>query len=273
MRFIDTHTHLYLPQFDADRPEVISRAQAAGCDHFFLPNVDLSTIDAMMAMTSTWPGVCHAMMGLHPCSVKEDYLDVLHLMETWLAKQAFSGIGETGIDLYWDKSFFAEQKEALRIQLNWAKKFALPVILHTRDGMDVTIDIVASVADKSLEGIFHCFNGNVDQARRIVDMGFYLGIGGVMTYKNGGLEPVIEAIGLESIVLETDAPYLAPVPFRGKRNESAHLIYVIQKLADVSGIHSTKVAEITSENAKRVFRKTLPFAESGLKKEGNTVDF
>jgi TatD DNase family protein len=262
MSLIDTHTHLYLKQFDHDRALVIERARQAGCTHCFLPNVDISTIDAMLSMEAAWPGFCHPMMGLHPCSVQADYLEVLSTMKMWLDKRPFAGIGETGIDLYWDKTYFIQQQEALKIQLSWAKTYALPIILHTRDAMDITIDIVESVADTQLEGIFHCFNGHVAQAKRIVDMGFMLGIGGVLTYKNGGLEPVIEAVGLDAVVLETDAPYLAPVPYRGKRNESAYLIYMVNKLADITGMHPTEVAALTTNNAKTVFRKTIAALES-----------
>lgn len=257
MTFVDTHAHLYLPQFDNDRHAMLDRAVAAGCEAFLLPNIDSTTIEAMLVLEAARPDVCFAMMGLHPSHVKENFRDELALCEDWLRRRRFAAVGEIGIDLYWDKTYFKEQLEALHIQMGWAKKLDLPVVLHTRDAMDVVIEAVAEAQDEKLRGVFHCFNGNVEQAERIAGMGFYLGIGGVLTYKNGGLEPVIEALGLEYVVLETDAPYLAPIPMRGKRNESAYITHVIERLANLTGLSPEEVGGITTANARRLFAETL----------------
>lgn len=256
MTFIDTHAHLYLRQFDQDRNEVMDRAIEAGCEAFFLPNIDSTTIDSMLALEAARPDVCFAMMGLHPSHVKENFRDELAVCEAWLRRRRFAAVGEIGIDLYWDKTHLKEQMEALHIQMGWAKELDLPVVLHTREAMDIVIDSVREALDERLRGVFHCFNGNVEQAERIVEMGFYLGIGGVLTYKNGGLEPVIEALGLDHVVLETDAPYLAPIPHRGKRNESAYIAYVVEKLAQLTGLTPEEVGEKTSANARKLFAET-----------------
>jgi TatD DNase family protein len=260
MTFVDTHAHHYLQQFDNDRDAMLDRAMAAGCEAFFLPNIDSTTIDSMLALEASRPDVCFAMMGLHPSHVKENFREELALCETWLRRRRFAAVGEIGIDLYWDKTFLQEQLEALHIQMGWAKELDLPIVLHTREAMDIVIDAVAEAHDASLRGVFHCFNGNVAQAERIVGMGFYLGIGGVLTYKNGGLEPVIEALGLDHVVLETDAPYLAPIPMRGKRNESAYITYVIDRLANLTGLRPEEVGEKTTANARRLFAESFVLA-------------
>lgn len=257
MTFIDTHAHLYLPQFDNDRDAVLDRALAAGCEAFFLPNIDSTTIDSMLALEAARPDTCFAMMGLHPSHVKENFREELELCEIWLHRRRFAAVGEIGIDLYWDKTHLKEQLEALHIQMGWAKALDLPVVLHTREAMDIVIDAVREAYDERLRGVFHCFNGNLEQARRIVGMGFYLGIGGVLTYKNGGLEPVIEALGLDHVVLETDAPYLAPIPMRGKRNESAYISHVIERLSNLTGLSAEEVGEKTSANARCLFAESL----------------
>ncbi len=257
MEWIDTHAHLYLRQFDHDRPAMLERAMAAGGVAFFLPNIDLESIPAMLALEAAYPDTCFAMMGLHPCSVTEDYPQVLQAMHEWLQERPFAAVGETGIDLYWDKSTLPLQIKALEVQLDWAKTHRLPIVLHTREAMDITIDIVRNAWTPDLRGVFHCFNGTVAQAERIMDMGFYLGIGGVLTYKNGGLEPVIEAFGLRAVVLETDAPYLAPNPYRGKRNESAYVPLVIQRLAELTGHTPEAVAQITTQNARQLFAESF----------------
>jgi TatD DNase family protein len=194
------------------------------------------------------------MAGLHPCSVKENYRKELAAVEKLLAERKFAAIGETGLDLYWDKTFINEQYESLQIQAGWALQYKIPLVLHTREAMQQTIDIIASYKGKGLAGIFHCFSGSLQNAKDIIDLDFSLGIGGVVTYKNSGLAEIVKEIDLESIVLETDAPYLTPVPFRGKRNESSYLKYVAQKIADVKNISVEEVAERTTENAKRIFR-------------------
>jgi TatD DNase family protein len=262
MTFIDTHAHLYLHQFDTDRNAMLDRAMSAGCEAFFLPNIDSTTIESMLELEVARPDVCFAMMGLHPSHVKENFREELALCEDWLRRRRFAAVGEIGIDLYWDKTHLKEQLEALHIQIGWAKEFKLPIVLHTREAMDIVIEAVAEARDESLQGVFHCFNGNVEQAERIVEMGFFLGIGGVLTYKNGGLEPVIEALGIDHVVLETDAPYLAPIPLRGKRNESAYITYVIDRLANLTGLHPEEVGEKTTANARRLFAESFVSASA-----------
>jgi len=255
MNYIDTHAHIYSPKFDADREEVIQRAVGNGVERIYMPNVDVATIDAMLEAELRHPGVCIPTMGLHPCDVDKDFEKQLYVMEDWLNKRSFAAIGETGLDLYWDKSFFEYQKEALRIQIDWAKKKELPIILHCRESMDEAIALVKSLNDDQLSGIFHCFTGSLEQAREIVEMGFLLGIGGVATYKNGGLDKVLPELGLEHLVLETDAPYLAPVPNRGKRNSPEYIPLIAQRVAELTGSDLVTVAEITSRNAVRAFKK------------------
>lgn len=256
MTLIDTHTHLYLPQFDEDRNEMIHRALDAGVMQMYLPNVDSETIESMLALEAAYPEHCFAMMGLHPCSVKENYKEELEIVQSWLAKRPFVAIGEIGIDLYWDQTFVKEQKEAFLIQCEWAKKMDLPIVIHTREATQVAIDLVREVKDARLRGIFHCFGGTLEEAQAIIDLGFYLGIGGVLTFKKSGLDKVMEDIDLQNIVLETDSPYLAPVPHRGKRNESAYIRFVAEKLAEIKGVSMEEVARISSDNAKQVFLST-----------------
>jgi TatD DNase family protein len=253
MNLIDTHCHLYLEEFDADLPAVIERANNEGVTKFYLPAIDSTVIDRLLETETRYPGKCLAMMGLHPCSVKANYAEELQLVEEWLARRRFSAIGEIGLDFYWDKTFVDQQYDAFRRQLLLAQQYGLPVVLHSRDSLDESIRLVESVHNGSLSGIFHCFGGSLEQARRITDMGFYLGIGGIITYKNAGLGPVIEQLSLDHIVLETDAPYLTPVPFRGKRNESSYLRYIVQKLADIKQLPVQQVAEITTRNAQKIF--------------------
>ena len=253
MKLVDTHCHLYLDDFKEDSPEVIRRAIDDGVEKFYLPNIDLAVIPDMLSLESAYPGQCLAMMGLHPCSVKANYKEELAVMREWLDKRKFAAIGEVGLDFFWDTSFEKEQYEAFHSQADWALQFELPLVIHSRKSLDECITLVGEHQDGTLTGIFHCFSGSVEQAERIIDLGFYLGIGGVVTYKNGGLDPVIQKIGLEKVVLETDAPYLTPVPFRGKRNEPAYLKYVVEKLAVITGKNVEDVAEITTKNAERVF--------------------
>lgn len=257
MELIDTHAHLYLRQFDHDREAMLARAREAGISHFFLPNIDSASIDAMLALEADHPDTCFAMMGVHPSHIKENYREELAIAHEWLHRRPFAAVGEIGIDLYWDKTFRNEQIVALNLQMEWAKELGLPIVLHTREAMDITIDTVHNAHDERLRGVFHCFGGSVEQAERIINMGFYLGIGGVLTYKNGNLEPVVEAFGLDYIVLETDAPYLAPNPYRGKRNESAYVAIVAQRLAEISGHSVEEVAQKTSANARHLFAETF----------------
>lgn len=250
---IDTHAHLYAKAFTNDRAEMIERASAGGVKQFLLPNIDEASIAGMLELETQYPNQCFAMMGLHPCSVKENYQEDLRWVRKWLEKRDFLAIGEIGIDLYWDKTLLAEQKAAFLQQVEWALEFDRPIVIHARESLDILIDLVKSVDDVNLRGVFHCFTGDVAQAEAIMELGFYLGVGGVLTFKNGGLDKTMAKISLERVILETDAPYLAPVPYRGKRNESAYIQEVANKLALIKGLSSGKVAEITSENAQKLF--------------------
>lgn len=253
MTIIDSHCHLYSEDLITDIDRVIERAEAANVHKFYMPAIDSETTAAMLSLEERFPGKCFAMMGLHPCSVKENYKDELKLIEDWLAKRKFAAVGEIGLDFYWDKTFIKEQYESFRIQAEWALQHSLPIVLHTRDAMDETIEVVKEFKSRNIKGIFHCFGGSLEQAKEIIDLGFYLGIGGVLTYKKSELDVVLENISLEHLVLETDAPYLTPVPFRGKRNESSYLKYIIEKLAEVKKTSVEEVAAITSANAEKVF--------------------
>ncbi len=249
---IDSHCHLYLQEFKDDIEDVMKRAGDAGVQKFYLPAVDSGTTDAMFMLEQQYPGICLAMMGLHPCSVKEDYKTELALVKEWLGKRKFPAVGEIGLDFYWDKTFIKEQYEAFHEQISLAMANELPIVIHTREAMDETIAVVKEYEGK-IKGIFHCFGGTVEQANEIISLGFHLGIGGVLTYKKSGLAEVIREIGLEHIVLETDAPYLTPVPFRGKRNESSYLKYISEKIAEIKGISVYEVAAVTSANASKIF--------------------
>ncbi|MES2777641.1 MAG: TatD family hydrolase [Bacteroidota bacterium] len=254
MILTDTHTHLYGEEFDADRKEMITRANAAGVQKFYLPGIDSSAIESMIQMEQDYPGQCFAMMGLHPCYVKENWKEELKIVEDWLAKRPFPAVGEIGLDFYWDTSFKDAQYEAFHTQIEWAIHYKLPIVIHTRNAMQETIDVVKGYAGKGLFGIFHCFGGSIENAKDIIEAGFYLGIGGVVTYKKSGLAEVLTDIPLKHIVLETDAPYLTPVPFRGKRNESSYLKYVVDKLVQVYGTSAEEIAAITTANAATIFK-------------------
>lgn len=251
--FIDTHTHLYDEQFDSDRKTSIQQAIDQGVEKMYLPNCDSSTIEGMLEVEKAFPSHCFAMMGLHPCYVKENVHDELAIMEAWLTKRTFSAIGEIGLDYHWDKTYINEQKKAFRTQIEWSLQYNRPIVIHTREATKDTIEIVKEYAPKGVRGVFHCFSGSVETARQIIDLGFYLGIGGVLTYKNAGLQEVVQLIDLKHIVLETDAPYLSPVPHRGKRNESSYTLFIAEKLANLKGIDLTTVASITTENALKLF--------------------
>ena len=254
MNLVDTHTHLYLKEFSTDIQQVIERAENEGVNKFFLPAIDSSEAGAMFALEKKFPNKCFAMAGLHPCSVKENYKDELRIVEKLLKERNFAAIGETGLDFYWDKTFVKEQYESLNTQAKWALQYNIPLVLHTRDAMQETIDVITSYKGKGLNGIFHCFGGTHQNAQDIINQNFFLGIGGVVTYKNSGLAEVVKDIDLDYIVLETDAPYLTPVPFRGKRNESSYLKYVAQKIAEIKNISVEEVAERTTKNAEKMFR-------------------
>ncbi len=250
---IDTHTHLYLKQFDADRKEVIGRAEEAGIKKFFLPNIDSKSIDSMLKMEVDFPGKCFAMMGLHPCSVKEDYKKELQIVEAWLQKRKFCAIGEIGIDLYWDKTFFEQQKKSFLTQVEWAIDLKLPIVIHCRESIDITIELLQPYKNK-VKGIFHCFGGTVEQAKKIMELDFLMGIGGVLTYKKAKLNEVVKEIPLEYLVLETDSPYLAPVPYRGKRNESGYVKNIAERLAEAKNLSIDEVAKATTHNALNLFK-------------------
>ncbi len=253
MNLIDTHTHLYLNEFSEDIEDVIRRAEAEGVQKFYLPAIDSSETSNMLALEKKFPGRCFPMTGLHPCSVKENYKEELDKVERMLQERKFAAIGESGLDFYWDKTFTKEQYESLNIQAGWALQYDLPLVLHTRDAMQETIDVIKTYKGKGLRGIFHCFGGTVENAKEIIAQNFLLGIGGVITYKNSGLAEVLKDIDLKHIVLETDSPYLTPVPFRGKRNESSYLKYIAQKLAEIKNITVEEVAEQTTRNAENIF--------------------
>ncbi len=253
MTIIDTHCHLYVKAFKDDIDAVLERAAAEGVEKFYLPAIDSEETDNMLALEARFPDRCIAMMGLHPCSVKEDYEAELAHVEEWLAKRPFVAVGEIGLDFYWDKTFAEQQYVAFRRQIEWALQYDIPIVIHTRNAMQETINVVKEYKGRGLRGIFHCFSGSYESAVQIIDAGFYLGIGGVLTYKNAGLPEVLAKIGLEHLVLETDAPYLTPVPFRGKRNESSYLKYIIEKLAETKGEPVATVAAITTDNAQKIF--------------------
>jgi TatD DNase family protein len=250
---IDTHCHLYLSEFKNDIAGVIKRAEDEGIHKFYLPAIDSSEIENMFLLENKFPGKCIAMMGLHPCFVKENYLEELDIVKYWFAKRKFAAVGEIGLDFYWDKTFEKQQYEAFRTQIELALQYSLPIVIHTRDAMQESIDVVKEYKSTGIKGIFHCFGGTLENAKEIIDAGFYLGIGGVLTYKKSGLAQVLGQIDLSNIVLETDAPYLTPVPFRGKRNESSYLKYIVEKMAEIKKVSIEEIAAVTTANAQKIF--------------------
>ncbi|MEI7473126.1 MAG: TatD family hydrolase [Chitinophagaceae bacterium] len=253
MAFIDTHTHLYSTEFRDDIDSIINNARQTGISKCYMPAIDSETHEAMLALENKFPAECIALMGLHPCSVKENYKTELALVEDWLSKRKFVAVGEIGLDFFWDKTFVEEQMKAFRIQIEWAIQYKIPIVIHTRNAMQETINIVKEYQGRGLSGIFHCFSGSYESAIQIINAGFYLGIGGVITYKNAGLAAVIDKIDLAHLVLETDAPYLSPVPFRGKRNESSYIKYVAEKIANIKNISVEEIGSITTTNAENIF--------------------
>lgn len=249
----DTHAHIYSDEFRQDREDVLIRALEAGVEKIFMPNVDHTSIDGMLEFELKHPANCFSMMGLHPCSVKKDFEKELYLVEQWLGKRKFAAVGEMGTDLHWDKTFWEQQKEAFVIQVKWAKQYRLPLVIHCRESMAETIELLQPHADGILTGIFHCFSGNAEQAKKIIEMGFYLGIGGVVTFKNGGLDTVLPELSLENLVLETDSPYLAPVPHRGKRNEPSYIPLIAEKIMELMKVTNEELQMITTANAARIF--------------------
>ena len=254
MNLIDTHTHLYLEEFDEDRRVVFQRALALGIKQFYLPSIDSASTQRMFDLEAAYPDQVQLMMGLHPSHVKENATEELAHVKQHLDQRAFAAIGEIGIDLFWDKTFIKEQQLAFGLQVEWAKEKNLPIVIHCREAFDEVFEVLESHRDDSLNGIFHCFTGTLEQAKRALDFNLKLGIGGVVTFKNGKIDQFLDQIPLESIVLETDAPYLAPVPYRGKRNESSYLIKVVQKLADIYHVSPKKIADMTTNSALSVFK-------------------
>lgn len=251
---IDTHAHIYAAEFDHDRDEVVQRAKAQGIEAILLPNIDLASIEPMLKTEAAYPELCRSMMGLHPCYVDGNVKQTLTVIESWLDKHPFIAIGEIGIDLYWDKTFQAEQEMAFVTQLNWAKERDLPVVIHTRDSITQTLQLLEKEQDGSLSGVFHCFGGTLEEAKAINELGFHLGIGGVSTFKNGGMDKVLPHLDMNFVLLETDCPYLAPVPHRGKRNEPAYTTLVAKRIAELTELSLVEVNNITNTNAKSLFK-------------------
>ena len=254
MQLIDTHTHLYLKQFKDDIDVVINRSREIGIKKFIFPAIDSSHFDSMHNLKTKYPEEIYLMSGLHPTDVKEDFKAELDFVVNSLKKYDYVAIGEIGIDLYWDKSFLKQQQDAFRFQIRLAIEHDLPIVIHCREAFEEIFEILDLENCDKLRGVFHCFTGTLEQAQKAIDLGFVLGIGGVVTFKNGGIDKFLNKIDLKYIVLETDSPYLAPVPYRGKRNESSYIIYVLEKLSEIYGISKEKIAEITSKNAEKVFR-------------------
>jgi len=248
----DTHAHLYAAEFKNDLDSVLARCAEAGVGKIYLPNIDHASVDAMLELESKSQNY-FAMMGLHPCSVKKGFERELYDVEAWLNRRAFAAVGEMGTDLYWDKTFWPEQQEAFKIQVGWARHFGLPLVIHCRASIDETIALFEPLADGKLTGIFHCFSGTAEQAKKITEMNFYLGLGGVATFKNGGMDRVIPELALDRIVLETDCPYLAPVPHRGKRNEPSYIPLIAHRVAELKKISPAELCQATTANASKVF--------------------
>ena len=253
MILTDTHTHLYTDAFDEDRDQAIKKAIDLGVTRFFVPAIDSSYTQAMLDLEKGFQENVFLMMGLHPSSVRENYKEELAHVETMLASRKFYAVGEIGIDLYWDRTFFDQQRKAFAFQIGLAKKHGLPIVIHCRDSFDEIIDVLDEFGDKDLRGIFHCFTGTVEQAQQAIDHKMKLGIGGVVTFKNGKIDTFLDQIDLKHIVLETDSPYLAPVPYRGKRNESAYIVNILERLSEIYGMDKEEIARITTENSRKVF--------------------
>ncbi len=251
---VDTHSHIYSEDFSNDLEEVIQRAFENDVRKIVLPNIDSSSVKKMLDLADKYPQICYPLIGLHPTSVNEDYEEELELIEFWIGKRKFYGIGEVGIDLYWDKTFIAEQTNAFRRQIVLAKKYELPVVVHVRESFDEVYAVLQNEKDDRLTGVFHSFTGTAEQARLITGLGFKLGINGIITFKNNGLDQLISKIDPSHILLETDSPYLTPVPFRGKRNESSYLVYVAQKVAEIYQLPVAEITRITAKNAENLFK-------------------
>ena len=254
MQLVDTHTHFYLPEFDNDRDEVVERALENHVVKLFMPNIDIDSVDAMIASEKRYQGICYSMIGLHPTSVKEDYLNQLDILEEKASQRSFIAVGEIGIDLYWDKTFLNEQITAFKRQILLSLKYRLPVVIHSRDSFPVVFETLKEFEGSALKGVFHAFTGDVSYAEKAIRMGFKIGIGGIITFKNSGLDTVVREVGLEHIILETDSPYLAPAPYRGKRNESAYISIINRKIAEILNIECEEVASKTYRNSIELFK-------------------
>ena len=252
--YIDTHAHIYEEEFNTDRAELLEKSVEIGIHKIYMPNIDNTSIDKMMEVENKYPTQCIAMMGLHPCYVKKDFEKELYIVEDWLSKRPFSAMGEIGIDLYHDTTFKVQQEEALKIQVAMAEKHRLPIIIHCRNSFRETMDLIKSIKSEKLKGIFHCFSGTKKDADEVISIGFKIGIGGVVTFKNSGLDKIIPELNLNDIVLETDSPYLAPVPHRGKRNEPTYIPIIAKKIAALKKVSVDEVGEITSKNALQLFK-------------------
>ncbi len=253
MILTDTHTHLYAEQFDTDRKEAIQRAMDLGISRFFIPAIDSETTESMLVLEKDFPDAIFLMMGLHPTHVKENFKEELTHVKSWLDKRKFYAVGEIGMDLYWDKSFVQQQQDAFKLQIEWAKQKKLPIVIHCREAFDEVFEVLNDCKDENLFGIFHCFTGNLEQAKTAISYNMKLGIGGVVTFKNGKIDKFLNEIPLKNIVLETDSPYLAPTPFRGKRNESSYLLNIANKVSEIYNVPLDEIAKITTKNSMDVF--------------------
>ena len=259
MNLTDTHAHIYSDQFAKDIDKMLERTFEAEVSRIYMPNIDHTSIDGMLELEEKYPLHCFPMMGLHPCSVDKNFEKELYIAEEWFSRRKFAAVGEMGLDTYWEEAWLSQQQEAFRIQADWAKKYRLPLVIHCRgkegDGaMKKVIDLLTTLKDENLYGVLHCFGGSLDDAQRLIELGFKLGIGGVVTYKKSGLDEVLKHIDTEHLILETDSPYLAPVPHRGKRNETAYLRIVAQKVADIKQMGLEELAQITTANALAMFK-------------------
>lgn len=253
MKWIDTHAHIYNAKFKDDLSDIINNCRESGMIKIYMPNVDHTSIDAMLEVEAQFPE-CVATMGLHPCSVGKDFEKELYIVEEWLNRRPFAAVGEIGIDLYWDKTHFTRQQEAFRVQAKWAKERDVPIIIHCRDAFSETLALVEELKDEKLHGVFHCFTGTLEEAEKAIELGFYLGIGGVATFKNGGLDKVLPQIGLEHLVLETDSPYLAPTPHRGRRNSPAYIPIIAERVAALCEVPLEEVYKVTTTNALKLYK-------------------
>jgi len=253
MIITDTHTHLYSEKFEEDRQAMMQRALDNGVSRFFIPAIDSSYTESMLRLEKDYPKNVFLMMGLHPTSVKENYLEELTLVKDWLEKRPFYAVGEIGIDMYWDSSLLQQQQDAFKTQIEWAKEKDLPIVIHCRDSFNEIFEVLEDEKDDKLLGIFHCFTGSLDQAQQAISYNMKLGIGGVVTFKNGGIDKILHEIPIKNIVLETDSPYLAPVPYRGKRNESSYIVKVLDKLVDIYKLTPEEIAQITTQNSTEIF--------------------